>query len=133
MKLPFHPRPGDILICDYSMGGFRSPEMTKKRLSVVISPKLKRRDDLASVIPLSTSAPEPVETWHVRVDISPPDPWGDIPRWGKCDMIATVGYDRLMRPYYRHPVSNARLFWQHTLSADKIVELRVAVATALGI
>ena len=98
-QLPFHPSPGDILICDYTTG-FRKPEMIKKRLCVVVSPKLKRRDDLVSVVPLSESAPDPTEHWHHKIELVSKS-WGDGPRWAKCDMIATVGYARLSRPHYR--------------------------------
>ena len=52
--LKFHPEPGTILICDYSTG-FRLPEMVKKRPVVTISPRLKRRDGLITVVPLSVS------------------------------------------------------------------------------
>ncbi|WP_210210156.1 type II toxin-antitoxin system PemK/MazF family toxin [Rhodopseudomonas palustris] len=59
MTLKFHPEPGTILICDYSTG-FKAPEMVKKRPVVTVSPRLKRRDGLVTVVPLSTSRPEPV-------------------------------------------------------------------------
>jgi uncharacterized protein YifN (PemK superfamily) len=107
-KLPFHPSPGDILVCDYTTG-FRPPEMVKRRLCVVISPKLKRRTDLASVVPISATCPEQTELWHHRIELVSQS-WGDGPRWIACDMVATVAYDRLSRPHFRHPVTGSRLF-----------------------
>lgn len=129
--LPFHPSPGDILICDYSTG-FKPPEMVKRRLCIVISPKLKRRDNLASVVPLSETAPEPPEAWHHKVELVSQS-WGDGPRWAACDMIATVCYSRLSRPHFRHPVTNTRLFERLFLSADDLAAVRSKVAVALGL
>lgn len=130
-SLPFHPSPGDILVCDYATG-FRPPEMVKRRLCVVISPKLKRRNDLASVVPMSATAPEPIELWHYKVELVCRS-WGDGPRWAACDMIATVSYMRLSRPHYRHPVTNVRLFETLSLSADDLAEVRAKVRLALGL
>lgn len=42
MALTFHPKPGAILVCDYDTG-FVPPEMVKKRLCIVITPRLRRR------------------------------------------------------------------------------------------
>lgn len=133
MSLPYHPRPGTIVVCDYAKGGFRPPEMAKRRLAVTVSPKLKRRNDLVTVVPLSATPPSPMEAWHVALEIAVPDPWGDVPRWAKCDMVATVGYDRLDLPHFRHHVTGTRQYWQHELSAELVAELRRAVASALGI
>lgn len=129
--LPFHPSPGDILICDYTTG-FKPPEMVKRRLCVVVSPKLKRRNDLVAVVPLSSSEPNPVEQWHHRVDLICKS-WGDGPRWIACDMLATVSYHRLSRPHYRHPVTSTRLFEKLSLSAQDLIDLRGKVKLALGL
>lgn len=96
MPLKFHPEPGTILICDYSTG-FRIPEMVKKRPVVTISPRLKRRDGLITVVPLSTSAPTPVCDHHCKVIVKPalPSPFDSEEAWVKADMLATVGFERL--------------------------------------
>ena len=94
--LKFHPEPGTILICDYSTG-FRLPEMVKKRLVITISPRLKRRDGLITVVPLSTSPPNPVCDHHSKIKMKPalPEPFGSEEMWVKADMLATVGFERL--------------------------------------
>jgi mRNA interferase MazF len=94
--LKFHPEPGTILICDYSTG-FRVPEMVKKRPVVTISPRLKRRDGLITVVPLSTSEPEPICSHHCKIALDPvlPEPFDSAEMWVKADMIATVGFHRL--------------------------------------
>ncbi|MGN3974746.1 type II toxin-antitoxin system PemK/MazF family toxin [Tsuneonella sp. SYSU-LHT278] len=129
--LPFHPAPGNILICDYSTG-FKPPEMVKRRLCIVISPKLKRRDNLATVVPLSATCPEPLEDWNYKVELVCKS-WGDGPRWAACDMLATVCYDRLSRPHYRHPVTDIRLFEKLALSTVDLDEVRARVRLALGL
>jgi len=106
--------------------------MIKRRLCVVVSPKLKRRDNLVSVVPLSESAPEPEQAWHFKVDLVSKS-WGNGPRWAKCDMIATVGYRRLSRPHYRHEVTGARMFERLALSPPDLAALKAGVAVALGI
>lgn len=130
-RLPFHPSPGDILICDYTTG-FKPPEMVKRRLCVVVSPKLKRRDSLVSVVPLSESEPEPLEAWHLKIALVSKS-WGDGPRWAACDMIATISYSRLSRPHYRHPVSSVRLYEKLALSKADMAEIRSKVTLALGL
>lgn len=75
MPLPYHPKPGTIVICNYTTG-FRPPEMIKRRLAVTISPKLKRRNDLVTVVPLSATPPVPTEKWHVELHDDIPEPWG---------------------------------------------------------
>ena len=124
--------PATIVICDYATG-FRTPEMVKRRLAVTISPKLKRRDALVTVIPLSMTAPAPAERWHVEVPNDVPDPWGPGPRWAKCDMMATVGYWRLNLPHSKHPVTGARQFHQIELEDELVKSLREATAAAIGI
>jgi mRNA interferase MazF len=130
-KLPFHPSPGDILICDYTTG-FRPPEMVKRRLCVVISPKLKRRTDLASVVPISQTCPDPTEPWHHRIELISQS-WGDGPRWIACDMIATVAYHRLSRPHFRHLVTDSRVFERLRLSQGDLTSVQHGIMIALGL
>jgi uncharacterized protein YifN (PemK superfamily) len=129
--LPFHPKPGDILVCDYNKG-FRPPEMVKRRLCVVISPKLKRRDNLVTVLPLSQTEPKPTQDWHHEIFLHSQS-WGDGTRWIKCDMLFTAAYNRLARPHYRHPVTNSRLFERLSLSMEHLDEVRRKVQIALGL
>lgn len=49
MAIRFPVSPGTILLCDYATG-FRAPEMVKRRPAVVISPHLRHRDRLCSVV-----------------------------------------------------------------------------------
>ena len=96
MGLKFHPKPGTILICDYSTG-FIPPEMIKRRPVIVISPKLKHRNDLAAVVPLSTSPPHRPQNYHCRITLDPPlpPPFDSPEMWVKGDMVSVVSFTRL--------------------------------------
>ena len=96
--LTFHPEPGMLLICDFDTG-FKAPEMVKKRPVVVISPRRRRSAaQLYTVVPLSTTAPNPVESFHHRMDPkSLPASLRSQDTWAKCDMLYTVSLNRLDR------------------------------------
>ncbi|OGP34472.1 MAG: hypothetical protein A2X88_00605 [Deltaproteobacteria bacterium GWC2_65_14] len=95
MALTFHPDAGTLLVCDFS--GFKAPEMVKTRPVIVISGR-RRRVELVTIVPLSTTAPNPVEDHHHRMDPrSLPGHYADRPTWAKCDMMATVATCRLDR------------------------------------
>ncbi len=95
MALTFHPRQGAILMCDYS--GFKVPEMVKTRPVAVISPRLRRRENLCTVVPLSTTAPDDPQQYHCELRLARPlpAPWDAPTQWVKSDMLATVGFHRL--------------------------------------
>lgn len=46
-----------IVLCDFDMGGFRPPEMVKRRPAVILADRLPMRDRLANVVPLSGTPP----------------------------------------------------------------------------
>ena len=63
MAIREHPPTGSILMCDFN-AGFREPEMVKRRPVVVISPKIRARPGLCTVVALSTTVPAPVMDYH---------------------------------------------------------------------
>lgn len=97
MAIQFPPERRLILRCDYSLGGFREPEMVKARPAIVISPRLRHRDGLCAVVPLSTTHDGRDVPYVVRVELERelPSPYDTKIMWAKCDMIATVCYQRL--------------------------------------
>jgi len=97
MPITFHPRPGTVLICDFSTG-FQPPEMVKRRHVVVVSPRRRHHSGLCLVVPFSTVAPDPVEAFHhlIRVGTYPFfHPQKDV--WAKGDMLTCVAFRRLDR------------------------------------
>ena len=71
--------------------------MVKRRPVVVISPRLKRRNGLVTVVPLSTTKPSPMMDYHyeLALDNPMPHPFDSEVMWVKADMLATVGFQRL--------------------------------------
>lgn len=95
----YHPKPGDVLICDFARG-FVPPEMVKSRPVVVISPSATHGRRLCTVIPLSTTPPDEVQAWHHPLRTNP-NPYAAAHEqvWAKCDMLYTVSFDRLDMPH----------------------------------
>lgn len=96
MSVAFHPPQGCIVTVDYSQG-FSAPEMVKLRLAVVLSPAIKARPGLATVVALSQTTPDPVMPFHCEIAIpfEMPRRWGNASRWVKGDMVNTVGFHRM--------------------------------------
>lgn len=98
MPIKYHPSIGQMLLCDFSKG-FKEPEMVKdKRPVIVISPNLKSRDQLVTVVALSTRAPSPIMPYHYQIPMASMPQLGRFQRsdsWLKGDMIYTVGFHRV--------------------------------------
>lgn len=131
MALPYHPIPGTVLVCDYATG-FKAPEMVKKRLCITISPRLRRREGLVAVVPLTQTPPHVLEPWHVPLIIDVPH-WGADRRWAACDMVATVSFQRLNQPHSKNVNTGARRHHQIELDPAIVADLRRAVRAGLGL
>lgn len=121
MAIEYHPKRGTIVRVDFDKG-FRKPEMVKPRLCVVVSPPIKARYGLCTVVPLSQSAPQKLQEYHYEIVIpfQLPMGWGNGARWAKCDMVCAVGWHRIdllslgkdrrgKRQYQLNAISNIHL------------------------
>src|SRR5579859_6040176 len=94
MPINFVPRPGSVLLCDYSTG-FVPPEMTKRRPVVVLSP-FSPHSSTVVVVPISTLRPVRQESYHVRIRARQ---YRFLRRhvdsWVKGDMMSAVSLARL--------------------------------------
>lgn len=128
MTILFHPNPGTILTCDYS--GLREPEMVKQRPVVIVSPR-SRHNGLVTVAPLSTTAPQTILPWHYKLTLTKPlsPAWPGLTMWVKCDMLNTLGIDRLDRFHVR--LGEKRKYYDRSVSPEDLAEIRRAVATFL--
>ncbi|HEY1931692.1 MAG TPA: type II toxin-antitoxin system PemK/MazF family toxin [Acetobacteraceae bacterium] len=128
MPLTFHPGPGAIAICDFSRG-FQPPEMVKVRPVVVISPR-RRSGQLVTVVPLSSTAPVPVDPWHYNL---PPGAYPPArgPIWAKCDMVTTVALERLDR--VKTSVDGRRVYRTFQLADADLAAILAGVRAALGL
>lgn len=126
MGIQFRLKPGTVLYCDFN--GYISPEMLKCRPVVVVSPSHMARMDLVTVVPLSTTAPAPVQKYHYRLVGNPIPGDSSIEVWAKCDMVATVSFARLDR------VKLGRGSYQvGNISIEQVKAIRRAALVALGI
>ena len=94
MPLQYFPRAGQVLMCDFK--GFEPPEMVKPRPVIIISPKLPSRSQIATVVPISTTAPNKETLYAIRLSKNyHPKEEDDYPCWAKCDMVMNLCVDRL--------------------------------------
>ena len=133
MSLMYYPKLGEILLCDFS--GFIVPEMVKRRPVVVIVPRLSGRGDLVTIVPLSTTTPNPQMAYHVKLTLSQtlPSPFSAQQMWAKCDMampIARVRLDRFKDG--RTSSGGKRKFVSGNVSAEQLADIRTAVLRGLG-
>ena len=110
MSIPFHPEQGTIVICDFK--GFVPPEMVKRRPAVIVSPRLRNRGRLCSIVPLSTTPPKPIAPYHYKLHVDPvlPAPYDAKFHWVKADMVYTVSFDRLFMPFNGKDDSGKRIY-----------------------
>jgi uncharacterized protein YifN (PemK superfamily) len=124
MPIIFAPDPGQILMCDFTTG-FMRPEMQKIRHCISVSPK--KHTGTCLIVPLSTQAPVPIESWHYLI---PPNVYPCIDCgmdiWAKGDMLTHAAFTRLDRPKENH-VKVRRL-----LRPDHLREVLKAVAHAIS-
>jgi uncharacterized protein YifN (PemK superfamily) len=128
MAISYHPDLGEALWCTYS--GIE-PEMVKRRIVVVLTPKACQRAGMATVIPISCTHPGIVRPWHVKLGRDP-YPKGNKPElWAKCDMLNVVSFERLSGYHYRW--NGKRKYLKMQVSMDELVSIRQGVLAALGL
>jgi mRNA interferase MazF len=94
MSINFHPRAGQLLMCDLT--GFREPEMVKVRPVIVISPRLPHRSNIVTVVPVSLSAPTHDLPFVYKLSRNyHPGEKEDLDCWAKCDMLMNISRERL--------------------------------------
>ena len=135
MALLYHPEPGEIVMCRYE-DVVMAPEMRKARPVVVVGPRLRRRGRLATIVPLSTTAPTTVENYHSKIELlqALPAPFDSLVMWAKCDMITSVSLDRLDRfRGSRTSGGGGRTWVTGSLSSAQLRDVRAAILCGLGL
>lgn len=134
MPIMYHPRAGEILICTYP-SDMMPPEMVKTRPVVVISPKLKHRNRLVTVVPLSSTEPTLIMPYHYQLNLQKPlpDRWNANPCWVIGDHPMTVGFDRLNLIRLGKDQYGKRCYYQHVLDTADLDGIRTSVKAALGL
>lgn len=132
MPLNYHPSIGTIVICDFQ--GFVAPEMVKRRPAVVISPRLRSREGLCTIVPLSTTIPPKIELYHHKLIVDPPlpSPYDSGWHWVKGDMIYTVSFSRLSLPFLGKDSFGKRQYDQRVVGKEDLLAIQQCVIHALG-
>lgn len=132
MSITFHPDHGSILICDFNTG-FNPPEIIKKRPVVVVSPR-RNNFQVCMVVPLSKTAPNPIEKHHHLLDpASLPKSLKSRGSWAKCDMLMTVSLDRLDRILDGRGPHGARKYIVGRVTPADFRAIRVGILYAVGL
>ena len=134
MPIKFDLPPRTILLCDYGMGGFRPPEMVKRRPVVIVSPRLRHRSGLVAVVPLSRTAPDRPSDHHCQVTMPYPLPgFPEVACWVKADMVATVGFERLDMFRTDRDQSGKRKYLSPRISEEDFERIKASIRAALGL
>jgi mRNA interferase MazF len=124
--LSFHPHAGTYLMCDFH--GCVEPEINKRRPVIVVTPRLLFRDRLCMVVPTSTTEPNRLQPYHVRLSRNyHPKEDDEIAVWAKCDLITNVSCARLDRFKVGH-----RKYLAPRITNEDLDAVRLGVLAALG-
>ena len=90
-----------VLLLSVIFAGFVVPEMVKRRPAIVVSPRLRGRSGLCTIVPLSTTPPAREQKYHCLLELNPPlpRPFDAEVCWVKGDMLYTVSFARLNLPH----------------------------------
>ena len=138
MAITVHPKPGQILLCDFSQG-FKKPEMVKsKRPVIVLTPQMKGRGQLVTIVALSTVEPHPIMPFHYRIPRNCMPQIGMFQNgdsWVKGDMIYAVGFHKLnlVQLGQRNPATGKRVYYSNRLGRDKMREIYACVLHGLNL
>jgi uncharacterized protein YifN (PemK superfamily) len=133
MGIQFHPGQGTILICDFD--GMKPPEMVKRRPVVVVSPRLRKREGLCAIVPLSSTEPKDVAPYHFKLHVTPPlpEPYSNTFHWVKADMIYTVGFSRLFMPFDGKDDSGKRRYDIRVIDKADLIKIQGCILHSLGL
>ena len=133
MTVTIHPLPGTIVRVDLSEG-FRPPEMVKRRPAIVLSPPILGRQLLCTIVPLSTTAPNPALPHHMRITLDPPlpHPYSSPTMWVKGDIVLTVAFHRLRLLFEGHDQGQC-VYDIRVLDPATLQNVRSCVRAGLGL
>jgi uncharacterized protein YifN (PemK superfamily) len=133
MALKHHPEQGTILICDFA--GMKQPEMLKRRPVVVISPRMRNRTGLCTIVPLSTTPPSPILAYHHKLYTVPPlpEPYNADYHWVKADMIYTVSFERLQLPFIGKDASGKRIYDIRIVDKSDLLKIQQCILHGIGL
>lgn len=136
MALTIHPRPGQILICDFTKG-FKEPELVKRRPVIVLTPSMPGRGSVVTIVGLSSVKPEPILDYHCLLPKASLPMLGEYQNqetWVKGDMIYAVGYHRLSPIQLgTHRADGKRNYFTNRLNRTRMHEIYGCVLHGLNL
>ncbi|WP_422048338.1 type II toxin-antitoxin system PemK/MazF family toxin [Shimia sp.] len=134
MALRYHPKQGSLVLVRFDHA-FKPPEMVKSRPCVVISKRMKSRPNLATVVPLSTTAPQQVMPYHceISIDLELPKRWSSPTCWVKADMIYSLSFERMDLFRIGKGPDGRRIYQTDTVSDDTFEKISQCVKAGLGL
>lgn len=136
MAISFHPRPGQILTCDFTVG-FKEPELIKHRPVIVLTPPMNGRSNLVTVVGLSTERPDPLMDFHYLLPKASLPMLGQFQRkesWVKGDMIYAVGFHRLnLIQLGARDTNGKRLYFKNRLGRERMRIIYSCVLAGLNL
>ena len=108
--------------------------MIKRRPVVVISPRLRHRTGLVSVVPLSRTAPDRPSDHQCQVAMPYTLPgFPAMTCWAKADMLATVSFERLDMFRTDRDQFGKRKYLSPKLSDEDFAKIKESIRAALGL
>ncbi len=134
MPIKEHPQKGSILLCNFNQG-FQVPEMVKRRPVIIVSPRIKGRPGLCTIVALSTTEPVPKMPYHALIDIIPPLPecFESKGLWIKGDRVNSVGFHRLDFIRVGRNSAGKRDYYYTTISKSQMLTVKECILNALGL
>lgn len=133
MPIQYHPSRGTLLFCDFD-NTFKTPEMIKRRPVIVISPPIKGRSGLCTVVCCSTTMPKTTMPYHAQIHLHEPLP---VPLsssfWIKGDMIYTVSFQRLSLIRAGKDTSGQRKYYSTILTDDQLRTVSACILHGLNL
>jgi uncharacterized protein YifN (PemK superfamily) len=130
MPLSFQPKPRTVLYCDFA--GYVAPEIVKRRPVIVLNAH-KRNSKLVTVVPLSTTQPDPIESYHHQLHQNPVPGQAAARVWAKCDLVAVVSTARLALIRAGRDPNGKREYVIPKIGLEQFDTIRRGVASALGL
>ncbi len=134
MALYYHPEPGTTVVCDLN-SGFKPPEMVKRRPAIIVSPRLKDRPNLCTIVPLSTTAPKKIKPYHYKLHVTPllPKPYHSPFHWVKGDMLLTISFQRLFLPFNGKDGNGKRIYDVRVIDKADLIKIQKCILHSLGL
>ena len=133
MALRYHPKQGTFVLVRFDKA-FKVPEMVKTRPCLVVSKRIKSRPNLVTVVPLSTTAPDPVMPYHceIHVEVELPRRWSAETCWVKGDMLYALSFERVDLFNLGRDESGRRRYQTETICRDTLSRVQKCILAGIG-